>query len=254
MSKTVLITGATAGIGKATARIFAQHQWNVIVTGRRNNLLDELTDELKSEFGVNVCKLNFDIQDKNQVDAAVASLEGEWNNIDVLVNNAGLALGKEALQDGNMQDWETMINTNVKGLLYITKAVLPGMIERKSGHIINLSSTAGKEVYPGGNVYCATKHAVEALTKSLRIDVLPHNIKVSSVSPGLVETEFSQVRFKGDASKAKSVYTGFTPLYAEDVADAIYYVASRPPHVNIGDVLLTCTAQANSTTVFKSEN
>jgi 3-hydroxy acid dehydrogenase / malonic semialdehyde reductase len=253
MSKTVLITGATAGIGKATAQIFAQHKWNVIITGRRKNLLEELAEELQSEFGINVYSLNFDIQDRNQVEQAITSLKTDWKQIDVLVNNAGLALGRELFQSGNVDDWETMIDTNVKGLLYITKAVLPVMIARKSGHIINLSSTAGKEVYPAGNVYCATKHAVEALTKSLRIDLIEHSIKVTSVSPGVVDTEFSKVRFKGDVSKAEGVYKGYTPLYAEDVADAIYYAASRPAHVNISDILLTCTAQANSTTIVKSE-
>jgi 3-hydroxy acid dehydrogenase / malonic semialdehyde reductase len=253
MSKTVLITGATAGIGKATAQIFAQHKWNVIITGRRKSLLEELAEELQSEFGINVYSLNFDIQDKNQVEQAITSLKNDWKQIDVLVNNAGLALGRELFQSGNVDDWETMIDTNVKGLLYITKAVLPVMIARKSGHIINLSSTAGKEVYPAGNVYCATKHAVEALTKSLRIDLIEYSIKVTSVSPGVVDTEFSKVRFKGDVSKAESVYKGYTPLYAEDVADAIYYAASRPAHVNISDILLTCAAQANSTTIVKSE-
>jgi 3-hydroxy acid dehydrogenase / malonic semialdehyde reductase len=253
MSKTVLITGATAGIGKATAQIFAQHKWNVIITGRRKNLLEELAEELQSEFGINVYSLNFDIQDRNQVEQAITSLKTDWKQIDVLVNNAGLALGRELFQSGNVDDWETMIDTNVKGLLYITKAVLPVMIARKSGHIINLSSTAGKEVYPAGNVYCATKHAVEALTKSLRIDLIEHSIKVTSISPGVVDTEFSKVRFKGDVSKAESVYKGYVPLYAEDVADAIYYAASRPAHVNISDILLTCTAQANSTTIVKSE-
>lgn len=252
MSKTVLVTGATAGIGKATAEIFAQNNWNVIITGRRKEKLEELKKLLEKGNSVKVLTLRFDIQNKAEVDVAINSLSGEWKNIDVLVNNAGLALGKEPLQDGNITDWETMIDTNVKGLLYITQALLPNMIERKSGHIINLSSTAGKEVYAGGNVYCATKHAVEAITKSLRIDVLPHNIKVSSVSPGLVDTEFSKVRFKGDAEKAETVYKGFTPLYAQDVADAIYYAASRPDHVNIGDIVITCTAQANSTNVFKN--
>lgn len=253
MSKTVLITGATAGIGKATAEIFAANGWNTIITGRREENLQKLKQQLETEYNVKVLTLCFDVQNRNEVNKAIESLSGNWKIIDVLVNNAGLALGKEPLQEGNIEDWETMIDTNVKGLLYITQAVLPEMIKRKSGHIINLSSTAGKEVYAGGNVYCATKHAVEALTKSMRIDVLPYGIKVSSVSPGLVETEFSKVRFKGDNQKADSVYKGFTPLYAEDVADAIYYVASRPAHVNIGDILLTCTAQANSTTVFKTE-
>ena len=251
MNKIALITGASAGIGYATAQVFASHNWNVIITGRRKEKLDQLKLALESKYGIEVLPLAFDIQHKESVNDVIDTLPEAWKNIDVLVNNAGLALGKDGLQDGNIEDWETMIDTNVKGLLYITKAILPNMIKRNEGHIINLSSTAGKEVYPGGNVYCATKHAVEALTKSLRIDVLPFNIKVSSVSPGLVETEFSKVRFKGDNSKADSVYKGFTPLYAEDVADAIYYVASRPPHVNIGDLLLTCTAQAHSTTVFK---
>lgn len=253
MSKTVLITGATAGIGKATAEIFARNGWNTIITGRREKNLSDLKNLLETKYNVKVLTLCFDIRNKSEVCKAIESLSENWKTIDVLINNAGLALGKEPLQEGNISDWETMIDTNVKGLLYITQAVLPEMMKRKSGHIINLSSTAGKEVYAGGNVYCATKHAVEALTKSLRIDVLPFSIKVSSVSPGLVETEFSKVRFKGDNQKADNVYKGFTPLYAEDVAGAIYYVASRPAHVNIGDILMTCTAQANSTTVFKTE-
>lgn len=251
MKKIALITGASSGIGKATAVFFASNGWNVVITGRREEKLQILKQELESAYSIKVLTLAFDIQDKMAVQKVINNLPSDWKVIDVLVNNAGLALGKEGLQNGNIEDWETMIDTNVKGLLYITKAVLPNMIKRNKGHIINLSSTAGKEVYAGGNVYCATKHAVEAITKSLRIDVLPHNIKVSSVSPGLVETEFSKVRFKGDSSKADFVYKGFTPLYAEDVADAIYYVASRPSHVNIGDILLTCTAQANSTTVLK---
>lgn len=251
MKKIALITGASAGIGKATARLFASNGWNVIITGRRDEKLQTLKQELELAYSIEVLTLAFDIQDKNAVKKVIDTLSEDWSKIDVLVNNAGLALGKDGLQDGNIEDWETMIDTNIKGLLYITKAVLPNMMKRNEGHVINLSSTAGKEVYPGGNIYCATKHAVEALTKSLRIDVLPYKIKVSSVSPGLVETEFSKVRFKGDSNKADVVYQGFTPLYAEDVADAIYYVASRPPHVNIGDILLTCTAQANSTTVLK---
>lgn len=251
MKKIALITGASAGIGKATASLFASNGWKVIITGRREEKLQTLKQELESAYSIKVLTLAFDIQDKNAVKKVIDTLSEDWSKIDVLVNNAGLALGKDGLQDGNIEDWETMIDTNIKGLLYITKAVLPNMMKRNEGHVINLSSTAGKEVYPGGNVYCATKHAVEALTKSLRIDVLPYKIKVSSVSPGLVETEFSKVRFKGDSNKADVVYQGFTPLYAEDVADAIYYVASRPPHVNIGDILLTCTAQANSTTVLK---
>ncbi len=247
----VLITGASAGIGKATATIFAKNGHDLIVTGRRKEKLGQLKEQLESEYSINVLPLSFDIQDKKGVNKAIDSLDSQWRNIDVLVNNAGLALGKDSFQDGNIEDFDTMIDTNIKGLLYITKAVVANMKTNKKGHIINLSSTAAKEVYPGGHVYCATKHAVDALTKGLRIDLLPYGIKVTSIAPGMVDTEFSKVRFKGDESKAKDVYKGFTPLYAEDVADAIFYSANLPAHVCINDLVLTSTAQANSYITFK---
>ncbi|MFT4968555.1 MAG: 3-hydroxy acid dehydrogenase/malonic semialdehyde reductase [Chitinophagales bacterium] len=242
----VLITGASAGIGKACAEKFASQGYNLIITGRRVAKLESLKTSLESTHNVQVQTLSFDIQNNSEVDQALSSLSENWKNIDVLVNNAGLALGKESFQDANIQDFEVMLDTNVKGLLYVSKWVIGGMKSRQSGHVINLSSTAAKEVYPGGHVYCASKHAVDAITKGMRIDLLPYGIKVSSVSPGMVDTEFSKVRFKGDDSKAEAVYKGFTPLYAEDVADAIYYVASLPKHVNVNDMILTCTAQANS--------
>lgn len=250
-AKIALITGASAGIGKACAQQFAENGFDVIITGRRAEKLNELKADLEKKYPVQVLLLAFDIQNEEEVKQAINSLPTNWQAIDVLVNNAGLALGKDSFDEANMQDFETMIDTNVKGLLYITKAVVPFMKERKQGHIINISSTAAKEVYPGGHVYCATKHAVDALTKGLRIDLLPYHIKVSSVAPGMVETEFSVVRFKGDKNKAENVYKGFTPLYAQDVANTVYFVASQPPHVCLNDVVLTCTAQANSHITYK---
>jgi 3-hydroxy acid dehydrogenase / malonic semialdehyde reductase len=247
----VLITGASAGIGLASAKIFAKNGYDVIITGRRLEKLNELQKELEQTYKVKVLPLNFDIQDRKAVKYAVESLSGNWQKIDVLVNNAGLALGKESFQDADLDDFETMLQTNVNGLLYVTKYVVDLKKVQKKGHIINLSSTAAKEVYPGGHVYCASKHAVDAITKGLRIDLLPFNIKVTSISPGMVETEFSQVRFKGDKDKAKEVYAGFTPLYAEDVAAAIYYAASLPAHVCINDLVITSIAQANSYVTLK---
>ncbi len=247
----VLITGASAGIGLASAKIFAKNGYDVIITGRRLEKLNELQKELEQTYKVKVLPLNFDIQDRKAVKYAVESLSGNWQKIDVLLNNAGLALGKESFQDADLDDFETMLQTNVNGLLYVTKYVVDLKKVQKKGHIINLSSTAAKEVYPGGHVYCASKHAVDAITKGLRIDLLPFNIKVTSISPGMVETEFSQVRFKGDKDKAKEVYAGFTPLYAEDVAAAIYYAASLPAHVCINDLVITSIAQANSYVTLK---
>lgn len=249
----VLITGASAGIGKACAEKFAGNGYDLILTGRRIARLDELKKELENQYAVKVKTLSFDIQNKEEVQTALDSLGDDWSQIDVLVNNAGLALGKEGFQDADIEDFEVMLDTNVKGLLYVAKWVVNGMKTRKKGHIINLSSTAAKEVYPGGHVYCATKHAVDAITKGMRIDLLPYNIKVSSVSPGMVDTEFSKVRFGGDQAKADAVYQGFTPLYAEDVADAIYYLASLPKHVNVNDLVMTCTAQANSYITYKEQ-
>lgn len=247
----VLITGSSAGIGKACANLFAENGHDIIITGRRKEILDDLKLGLETAYNVDVLALSFDIQDKNAVLNAINSLEGKWRNIEVLVNNAGLALGRESFQNAEISDFETMLQTNVNGLLYISKAVVDLMKGKNKGHIINISSTAAKEVYPGGHVYCASKHAVDAITKGMRIDLLPHRIKVTSISPGMVETEFSKVRFKGDESKAGEVYKGFTPLYAEDVANAVFYAASLPEHVNVNDMVLTCTAQANSYIVNK---
>jgi len=247
----VFITGASSGIGKATASIFAKNGHDLIITGRRKEKLEQLKTELENNFNVKVLPLVFDIQNKNEVENTINRLDNKWKQINVLVNNAGLALGKESFQDTNTKDFETMIDTNIKGLLYISKAIIPLMQANKNGHIINLSSTAAKEVYPGGHVYCATKHAVDAITKGMRIDLLPFGIKVTSISPGMVDTEFSKVRFKGDENKAAEVYKGFTPLYAEDVADTIFYAANLPKHVCINDLVLTSTAQANSYITFK---
>lgn len=246
-----LITGATSGIGKATAEIFAKNGYNLIITGRRAGRLEELASQLEREFKVKVLKLNFDVRKLGEVKKSIGELPAAFKNIDVLVNNAGLASGLSTIQDGDIEDWEKMIDTNIKGLLYITKEVANLMIPRKQGHIINVGSVAGKEVYANGNVYCATKHAVDALNKGMRIDLLQHNIRVSGIHPGMVETEFSIVRFHGDEEKAKKVYMGLKPLTGEDIADAIFWMASRPPHVNITDMVLTPTAQANATTTIR---
>jgi 3-hydroxy acid dehydrogenase / malonic semialdehyde reductase len=247
MKKIALITGATTGIGNAAAHKLAEKNFNLIITGRRKNLLDDLKKELGIKYKADVLILNFDIRDNAKVVEMIESLPESWKKIDILVNNAGLAAGFSSIQNGNLSDWEQMIDTNIKGLLYITKAVAPLMIENGHGHIINISSIAAKEVYENGNVYCATKHAVDALTKGMRIDMVDHNIKVTSISPGAVETEFSLVRFKGDKERASKVYEGFTPLFAEDVADAIIFAVTRPAHVNINDMLIMPVAQANAT-------
>lgn len=244
MNKIALITGATAGIGRATARALAANGFDLILTGRRKDRLDELEAEIKKESNCRVISLNFDIRNLDETTQAYNALPEEWKAVDVLINNAGLAVGMEPIQEGFVDDWERMIDTNVKGLLYITRLVSPQMVKQGSGHIVNISSIAGKEAYAKGNVYCATKHAVQALTQGMRIDLLPHGIKVSSVAPGAVETEFSVVRFKGDNDKADGVYKGFTPLFAEDIAETILFIVTRPPHVNIDDVLIMPTAQA----------
>jgi hypothetical protein len=245
MKKIALVTGATSGIGKACASMLARNGYNLIITGRRENRLNELAQKLKNN-NVEVKTLVFDVRHKEDVERAIESLPQQWSNPDVLINNAGLAAGADPIQDGDWNDWEQMIDTNVKGLLAVSKAVIPGMISRKQGHIINVSSIAGSEVYANGNVYCASKHAVHAITKGMRIDLLPHNIKVSSISPGMVETEFSLVRYHGDKEKADKVYEGLTPLYAEDVADAVEFMITRPGHVNVNDMLLMPTAQASA--------
>jgi 3-hydroxy acid dehydrogenase/malonic semialdehyde reductase len=246
MSKTALITGATAGIGRATAYQFGANGYRLILTGRRMERLVEIQKDLKQKFNTDSLLLNFDIRKNEEVVEAINSLDSTWKNINVLVNNAGLAVGLNKFQDGELDDWERMIDTNIKGLLYITRAISPGMIERKQGHIINVGSIAGRETYPFGNVYCATKHAVDSLSKAMRIDMVEFGIKVTQIAPGAVETEFSNVRFKGDDERADKVYEGFEPLRAEDVADAIYYCASLPAHVNINDLLIMPTAQASS--------
>lgn len=241
-----LITGATSGIGKATAEIFARNGYDIIITGRRKDRLEKLADELKKKFKVKIIALNFDVCQRKEVEKNLSSLKKEWKNIDVLVNNAGLASGFGLIQEGDIEDWEKMIDTNVKGLLYITRHIAPLMIENKKGHIINVASLAGKQAYPKGNVYCATKFAVDALSQSMRIDMLEHGIRVTNIAPGLVETEFSIVRFHGNTERAKSTYANFKPLSAEDIAEIIFWTASRPAHVNINDVVVTPTAQANA--------
>ncbi len=256
MPKTILITGATSGFGEATARRFAAEGHRVIITGRRKERLDALQRELEGLYGSmdthdRVHCLHFDVRDQVDVEKAITSLPPEWNTIDVLVNNAGLAAGLDPIQDGKLDDWEKMLDTNVKGLLYVTRAVIPGMIARKAGHIINIGSTAGKEVYPKGNVYCASKHAVDALTKGFRQDLLPYGIKVTQVAPGMAETEFSVVRFEGDEARAKQVYHGLQPLRPEDIAELVFYVTTLPAHVCVNDLVVTPTAQANSSTVFR---
>ncbi len=245
MSKIILVTGASSGFGKAIATKFAAGGWNVILTARRKEKLDELSKALESNYGIKTLSLIFDMQDKKAVFDNLQNLPTEWQAINILVNNAGLALGRDSFENANLEDWETMIDTNVKGLLYASKAVLPMLIKEK-GHIINIGSTAGKEVYKDGNVYCASKHAVDAISKAQRIDLLPYQIKVTAIHPGAADTEFSVVRFKGDAEKAKAVYLGYTPLMAEDIADTVWYVANTPAHVCINDLVITCTAQANS--------
>ncbi len=241
--KTALITGATAGIGEACAHILAQNGYNIIITGRRADRLAAVAQELAQMYKVQVHTLNFDVRHRQQTFDAIASLPAQWQKIDLLVNNAGLAMGLASFEEGNMDHWDTMIDTNVKGLLYVSKAVVPLMVANKTGHIINISSIAGKEVYAMGNVYCASKHAVDALTRSMRLDLSKFPIKVSMVCPGAVETEFSIVRFEGDVERAKKVYNGFENLVAQDIADAVWYIASRPQHVNINDIVVMPTAQ-----------
>jgi NADP-dependent 3-hydroxy acid dehydrogenase YdfG len=250
MSKIVLITGATAGIGEACARLFAQQNYDLILTGRRTERLDALATQLVSEFGIRVNTITMDVQIKEDV-AKLEMLTDEWKKVNILINNAGLSQGLDPINSGSTTDWEVMIDTNIKGLLYVTKLVSNWMIENGSGHIINIGSIAGKETYLNGNVYCATKHAVDSLNKAMRIDLLPYKIKVTAIHPGAVETEFSEVRFHGDKERAKKVYEGFDALNAHDIAETIWFVASRPPHVNINDILVMPTAQANTSHLFR---
>lgn len=251
MEKIALVTGATSGIGKATALKLAEAGYSVIITGRRWHLLAELEKQLIQKS--RVLALSFDVSNNNEVNHALDKLPEEWKNIEILVNNAGLAAGLSSIQNGDIEDWEKMIDTNVKGLLYVTKKIIPMMISHNRGHIINIGSIAGKEVYPMGNVYCATKFAVDALTKAMRIDLLEHNIKVTGICPGMVETEFSLVRFKGNKENANNVYNGLDPLTAEDVADVILFAITRPPHVNLNDIVITPTAQASATNVNRKK-
>lgn len=246
MSKTILITGATSGFGKAIAIRFAQNGYTVCITGRREDRLTATKAELEREYKVKVVTLAFDIRNRQQVETAMADLKTQVDSIDILVNNAGLAAGMATIDEGDVDDWETMIDTNIKGLLYITRQVAPMMRAQASGHIINIGSTAGKQVYKNGNVYCATKFAVDALNQAMRIDLLNYGIKVTAINPGMAETEFSLVRFKGDEERAKNMYAGVNALRAEDIADIAWYCATLPPHVCINDLTVTCLTQVNS--------
>ena len=249
-NKTAFITGATSGIGMATAKLFAKNGVKLILCGRREERLKSLSEELSKITTVHTLK--FDVRNKEEVFAAVQSLPEDFSTIDILINDAGNAHGMDAIDEGNIDDWDAMLDINVKGLLYVSKAILPKMIARKSGQIINIGSTAGKEVYPKGNVYCASKHAVDAINQGMRIDLNGKGIKVGAINPGMVETEFSEVRFKGDSERAEKVYQGFTPLKAEDIADIIWFSVTRPPHVNIADLTVMCLDQASSTIVNRN--
>jgi NADP-dependent 3-hydroxy acid dehydrogenase YdfG len=249
MSKIAFVTGATSGIGKATAECLAEEGYNLVICGRRTDRLKELARKLT----VKTYPLTFDVRDKNAVFEAISELPDEWKAIDVLINNAGNAHGMSSFQDGDMADWDAMIDINVKGLLYVSKAIVPGMVARGSGHVVNIGSIAGKEVYPNGNVYCASKHAVDAVNNGMRLDLNGTGVKVSQVCPGLVETEFSMVRFKGDEDRSNAVYQGFDPLTAYDVADLIRFIVTRPAHVNISDSIIFPAAQAGSTIVDRSQ-
>ncbi|ATP59026.1 NAD(P)-dependent oxidoreductase [Pedobacter ginsengisoli] len=249
MSKIALITGATSGIGAACAHLFAAQGYNLILLGRREQLLTDVSKHLEDKYAIEVKKIVVDVRDNEDLSYRLDTLTQQWKKVDVLINNAGLSQGLDPIDKGSIDDWDTMIDTNVKGLLYTTRIVSNWMIAQKSGHIINIGSIAGKEVYPNGNVYCATKHAVDALNKGMRIDLLPHGIKVTAINPGMVETEFSKVRFKGDEGRAKKVYDGLEPLVANDIAEAIWFAVSRPAHVNINDMLIMPTAQATGTII-----
>ena len=251
MNKITLITGATSGIGRSCAYLFAQNNHDLILIGRRKNRLDEISGELKSNYNIQVLQLTLDVRDNEAVKKAISTLPDEWKLIEILINNAGLAVGLNTLQDGDVDDWERMIDTNIKGLLYMSRAVLPMFVQQNRGHVINIDSIAGKEVYTNGNVYCASKHAVDALTKSMR-DLVKHGVKVTQVAPGAIETAFSLVRFKGDKDQADNIYKGFKPLSPDDIANVVYYTTTLPAHVNINDIVIMPTAQA-SATVFNKD-
>ena len=251
MAKIALITGATSGIGEACAYLFAREHYNLILTGRREDRLEKLAKKLNVKYNVEVAVSSFDVRDSKEVTENLEALPAKWKKVNVLINNAGLSQGLDPIQSGSFDDWDTMIDTNVKGLLYVSKVVSNWMIANKGGHIVNLGSIAGKEVYANGNVYCASKFAVDGINKSMRIDLLPHGIKVTAVHPGAVETEFSEVRFKGDKERARKVYDGFEPLVAEDVAETIWFAVSRPLNVNINELTIVPIAQANATTFLR---
>jgi 3-hydroxy acid dehydrogenase/malonic semialdehyde reductase len=251
MSKIALITGATSGIGEACAELFASEHYDLILTGRRLDRLEKLAEKLNAAHNVQIVVSSFDVRDKEAVLSNLEGLPSKWKMVDVLINNAGLSQGLDPIQNGSFDDWDVMIDTNLKGLLYVSKVVSNWMISNKFGHIINIGSIAGKEVYQNGNVYCATKHGVDALNKAMRIDLLPFGIKVTGIHPGAVETEFSEVRFKGDKERAKKVYDGFEPLVAVDIAQTIWFAVSRPAHVNINEMIVMPTAQAAASIIFR---
>jgi NADP-dependent 3-hydroxy acid dehydrogenase YdfG len=251
--KIVLITGATSGIGAACAVKFAEEGSHLIITGRRFEILNSLAEALSEDFHVNVLPLCFDVRDRMATIKLLSSLPDEFAKVDVLINNAGLASGFGPIQDGDFEDWDRMMDTNVKGLLNVSKMIMPGMVERKSGHIINIASIAGKEAYPNGNIYCASKHAVDAISKTMRIDLLPHGIRVTNIAPGMAETEFSLVRFHGDESKARKVYKGIEPLHGKDIAEVVYFAAALPENINLNDIVITPRFQANATQAIRKD-
>lgn len=253
MKKTALVTGATAGIGEAIAKRLAEAGYKLIITGRRHDRLKNLKTEIENTYKIEVLPLAFDVRQYSEVEKMLGNLPADWADIDVLVNNAGLAVGLNPIHEGVVDDWERMIDTNIKGLLYVTRVISPLMVKKQSGHIINICSIAGKEVYANGNVYCATKHAVDALSRAMKIDLLPYNIRVTQICPGAVETEFSIVRFKGNKDRAEKVYQGFTPLDASNIADAVHYAVSQPPHVNVQDMVVLCTAQAGGSLFHRKQ-
>jgi 3-hydroxy acid dehydrogenase/malonic semialdehyde reductase len=254
MKKIVFITGATSGFGEACAYRFAENNYNLILNGRRTERLNKLKEQLEKQYGISCLLLPFDVQDQKAVEKSIKKIPADWQQIDILINNAGLALGRDLFNEASLDDWNTMIDTNVKGLLYVSKAVVPMMIKRKKGHVINMGSVAGKEVYERGNAYCASKAAVDSISQGMRIDLLKYHIKVTAIHPGAAVTEFSKVRFKGAEEAANKVYEGFHPLSARDVADIVYYTATLPAHVCINDLVVTCTQQANTYLFDRSGN